>query len=134
MKKTSILFALLGLSLSLCAQQQAGNPWSAVKGKISSPWADEVNPKAVLPEYPRPQFERTGNWKNLNGLWDYAISGKSQRPTINQGKILVPFAVEASLSGVGKTVGKDSLLWYKTSFTLPANMKGKDILLHFWCG
>ncbi|MNW99604.1 Beta-galactosidase [compost metagenome] len=130
MKKTSILFALLGLSLSLSAQQ-ASKPWSAVKGKISSPWADEVNPAAVLPEYPRPQFERSGNWKNLNGLWDYAIAEKSQRPAINQGKILVPFAVEASLSGVGKTVGKDSLLWYKTSFTLPSNMKGKDILLHF---
>ncbi|KIA95158.1 beta-galactosidase [Pedobacter kyungheensis] len=130
MKKTSILFALLGLSLSLSAQQ-AGKTWSAVKGKISSPWADEVNPASVLPEYPRPQFERSGNWKNLNGLWDYAIAEKSQRPAINQGKILVPFAVEASLSGVGKTVGKDSLLWYKTSFTIPSNMKGKDILLHF---
>lgn len=130
MKKTSILFALLGLSLSLSAQQ-GSKTWSAVKGKISSPWADEVNPAAVLPEYPRPQFERSGNWKNLNGLWDYAIAEKSQRPAINQGKILVPFAVEASLSGVGKTVGKDSLLWYKTSFTIPSNMKGKDILLHF---
>lgn len=130
MKKTSILFTLLGLSLSLSAQQ-ASKTWSAVKGKISSPWADEVNPAAVLPEYPRPQFERSGNWKNLNGLWDYAIAEKSQRPAINQGKILVPFAVEASLSGVGKTVGKDSLLWYKTSFILPSTMKGKDILLHF---
>jgi len=130
MKKTSILFTLLGLSLSLSAQQ-ASKPWSAVKGKISTPWAEEVNPSAVLPEYPRPQFERSGNWKNLNGLWDYAIAEKSQRPVINQGKILVPFAVEASLSGVGKTVGKDSLLWYKTSFTIPSTMKGKDILLHF---
>ncbi|RLJ79669.1 glycoside hydrolase family 2 protein [Pedobacter alluvionis] len=129
-KKVSIFLSLLGLSLSLSAQQQ-DKSWSMVKGKISSPWAQEVNPKNVLPEYPRPQLERTGNWKNLNGLWDYAISGKSQRPVINQGKILVPFAVESALSGVGKTVGKDSLLWYKTVFTVPSNMKGKEVLLHF---
>jgi hypothetical protein len=129
-KKVSIILSLLGLSLSLSAQQQ-NKSWSMVKGKISSPWAQEVNPNNVLPEYPRPQLERMGNWKNLNGLWDYAISEKSQRPAINQGKILVPFAVESALSGVGKTVGKDSLLWYKTVFTVPSNMKGKEILLHF---
>ncbi|WP_246474815.1 glycoside hydrolase family 2 protein [Pedobacter roseus] len=129
-KKVSVFLSLLGLSLSLSAQQQ-DKSWKMVKGKISSPWALDVNPKSVLPEYPRPQLERTGNWKNLNGLWDYAISEKSQRPAINQGKILVPFAVESALSGVGKTVGKDSLLWYKTVFTVPSNMKGKEILLHF---
>lgn len=52
-------------------------------------------------------------------------------PASYQGKILVPFAVESALSGVGKTVGKDSLLWYKSSFTIPSSMKGKNILLHF---
>ncbi|WP_316801253.1 sugar-binding domain-containing protein [Pedobacter frigidisoli] len=131
MKKTALFLSLIGLTLSLYAQQKSPASWSPVEGKISSTWAAEVNPKSVLPEYPRPQFERSGNWKSLNGLWDYAIAGKSQKPAINQGKILVPFAVESSLSGVGKTVGKDSLLWYKTTFTVPSNMKGKDIVLHF---
>ncbi|KLT65802.1 sugar-binding domain-containing protein [Pedobacter sp. BMA] len=131
MKKTALFLPLIGLTLSLSAQQKSPASWNPVEGKISSSWANEVNPKSVLPEYPRPQFERTGNWKSLNGLWDYAIAEKSQKPAINQGKILVPFAVESSLSGVGKTVGKDSLLWYKTTFTVPSNMKGKDVLLHF---
>ena len=73
-----------------------------------------------------------GNWKNLNGLWDYSITPKQESaPNTYTGKILVPFAVESALSGVGKTVGKDSLLWYKTSFTVPPAMKGKSILLHF---
>lgn len=46
------------------------------------------------------------DWKNLNGLWDYAItSGSENMPEVFEGKILVPFAVESALSGVGKTVG-----------------------------
>ena len=43
----------------------------------------------------------------------------------------MPFAIESALSGVGKTVGKDQLLWYQTGFSLPANAKGQKILLHF---
>ena len=72
------------------------------------------------------------DWKNLNGLWDYAVTPKSDIiPKTFQGKILVPFAIESALSGVGKTVGKDSTLWYSTSFAIPSTMKGKNILLHF---
>jgi beta-galactosidase/beta-glucuronidase len=71
-------------------------------------------------------------WKNLNGLWDYAITPKTDiNPKAFTGKILVPFAVESALSGVKKSVGSDSVLWYRTTFTLPSTMKGKNILLHF---
>jgi beta-galactosidase/beta-glucuronidase len=72
------------------------------------------------------------NWKNLNGLWDYSITSVSTtKPLSYKGKILVPFAIESALSGVNKTVGKDSILWYRTTFVLPPAMKGKTILLHF---
>jgi hypothetical protein len=59
--------------LSASAQQ---SQWHLIKDKITTPWADKVDPKAPLPEYPRPQLVR-GNWQNLNGLWDYAIVQKA---------------------------------------------------------
>ena len=71
-------------------------------------------------------------WQNLNGLWNYAILpvGK-QKPTQFNGEILVPFAIESSLSGVQKRVGKDNELWYQREFTLPSKWKNNKILLHF---
>lgn len=112
---------------AVCGQQA----WKPVAGKITTPWADKVDPANPLPDYPRPQMVR-GNWKNLNGLWDYAILPKTDSKPVNfQGKILVPFAVESALSGVKRTVGKDSTLWYRTTFTPPSPTKGGDVLLHF---
>lgn len=129
MKKSYSLFLSLFFALTLVHAQN--NTWYPVAGKISTSWARKISSVSVLPEYPRPQMIRD-NWKNLNGLWEYAITTKDGSvPSIFQGKILVPFAVESSLSGVGKTVGKDSLLWYRTSFTVPSAMKDKKVLLHF---
>jgi len=129
MKK--ILFPLLfALScFSLINAQTTG--WRVAGDKITTPWADKVNPLNPLPEYPRPQMVRT-EWKNLNGLWDYAITASNESmPKIFQGKILVPFAVESALSGVNKSVGPDNVLWYRTKFTIPSTFKKKNILLHF---
>lgn len=114
---------------SLHAQEKK---WALIKDRIVTSWAEKVDPKAPLPEYPRPQLVRSQNWKNLNGLWSYAITPKNQNePASYQGSILVPFAVESALSGVGKTVGKDSVLWYKNNITIPASMKNQEVLLHF---
>lgn len=107
--------------------------WSIVSGKIKSPWADSVNPSNVLPDYPRPQMQRSA-WVNLNGLWQYAILPKTideNIPSSFQGNILVPFAIESALSGVGKTVGKDSILWYQRTISISSQIKRKKILLHF---
>jgi beta-galactosidase/beta-glucuronidase len=128
MKRHVILFVSAFLFFQTSFAQQA---WKSVPGKIASPWAEKLNAAAPLPEYPRPHMVRS-NWSNLNGLWQYAILPKSAEaiPVQTQGTILVPFAVESSLSGVGKTVGRDSLLWYKRTVTVP-DTRGKRMLLHF---
>lgn len=115
------------LALTLCAQAQ----WKPAGDKIKTKWAEQVNPKAVLPEYPRPQMER-GEWLNLNGEWEYAIKPKGEvEPAAFDGNILVPFAVESSLSGVQKTVGDKNELWYKRTFNVPAAWKNKNVKLNF---
>jgi hypothetical protein len=47
------------------------------------------------------------------------------------GRILVPFPIEAALSGVADTVGESRRLWYRTQFEVPDDWAGKRILLHF---
>ena len=125
MKKT--LFVCCALALALCAQAQ----WKPAGDKIKTQWVEQVNPKSVLPEYPRPLMERS-EWQNLNGEWEYAIKPVGEvEPASFDGNILVPFAVESSLSGVQKEVGEKNELWYKRSFTVPAKWKGKDVMLNF---
>lgn len=105
--------------------------WQPAGDKIKTEWSETVNPKQVLPEYPRPQMVR-GEWSNLNGEWEYAIRAKGGvEPTAYDGNILVPFAVESSLSGVQKTVGTDNELWYKRTFDIPSSWKNKNIILNF---
>ena len=49
--------------------------WKPAGDKIKTDWASRINPANVLPEYPRPIMERS-DWKNLNGLWNYAVINK----------------------------------------------------------
>lgn len=122
-----ILLLCGALLCALVSQAQ----WQPAGDKIKTSWSESVNPKQVLPEYPRPQMVR-GEWSNLNGEWEYAIRAKGGvEPTAYDGNILVPFAVESSLSGVQKTVGADNELWYKRTFDIPSSWKNKNIILNF---
>ena len=127
MKRTLILLA--SLMLAACAQQEAVR-WAPVQEHILTPWASQVDPLNPLPEYPRPQLERT-LWQSLNGLWDYAIGPKEGERPAPEGKILVPFAVESALSGVGKRLTADDALWYSTTFKVPRQWKGQQVWLNF---
>lgn len=125
MKKISLAFCMLFITVGLSAQ------WKPAGTKLKTPWAEQINPQKVLPEYPRPLMERS-DWYNLNGLWEYSILPVGQNePSKFEGEILVPFAVESSLSGVQQELGSKNELWYKRSFSVPAAWKGKEILLNF---
>ena len=104
--------------------------WTPVPGRIQTRWAKDVNPRSPLPEYPRPQMSRQ-DWMNLNGLWDYAILPLDDEPDQYQGQILVPFAIESSLSGVGKPLQPNEHLWYHKTFELPIEWKPRRVVLHF---
>ena len=105
--------------------------WKPAGERIKTEWATKIDVENVLPEYPRPIMERP-NWVNLNGLWNYAITSVGQAaPQKYEGQILVPFAIESSLSGVGKRLGKENDLWYQRKFSVPSKWKGERVLLHF---
>lgn len=125
MRKIVCSLVILINSVYLFAQ------WKPVGGRIMTEWAAKIDVENVLPEYPRPIMERA-DWINLNGLWNYAISPVGQAmPQSYDGRILVPFAVESSLSGVGKSLGEKNELWYQRQFSVPPKWKGHRILLHF---
>jgi hypothetical protein len=81
---------------------------------ITSPTLSQDSPASLetpqpRPEYPRPQFARP-DWLNLNGWWKFRIDdedvGLEQRWFSSTGypsDILVPFALESAMSGIGDT-------------------------------
>ena len=126
--KKFLAFALV-LGLAACTEK-ADVQWAPLQEHILTPWASQVDPQNPLPEYPRPQLERVA-WQSLNGLWDYAIGPKEGEQPAPEGKILVPFAVESALSGVGRHITADDALWYSTRFSIPKKWKGQEIWLNF---
>ena len=96
-------------------------------------WGEKVTSENCWRGYPRPQLARA-NWTCLNGDWDYAITAitnTAARPTEWTGRIRVPFALEAPLSGCGgRLLEPDEYLWYTRMIDLDPK-PGERILLHF---
>ena len=135
-QRDRIGYAVACLSLAgITHASSAAADWQPVEIPISSSFGEVVTPENALPDYPRPQMRRD-TWVSLNGLWDYAIQGReSPAPTNYDGKILVPFCVQSSLSGVRKLLDPEeqrvSALWYQRSFEVPEAWRNQRVLLHF---
>jgi Glycosyl hydrolases family 2, sugar binding domain/Glycosyl hydrolases family 2, TIM barrel domain/Glycosyl hydrolases family 2 len=98
-------------------------------------WGEALDPDHVLPEYPRPQMVRD-SYLNLNGRWEYAITGAGQEPERYHGEIVVPFSPESPLSGVRRQLQPDQTLWYRRTLVLPDGFRPAGgapsrVLLHF---
>ena len=97
---------------------------------LMTKWAKDVDPAHPLPDYPRPQMVRQ-QWLNLNGIWELQ-SGLEGDPVPTGkklgGHIVVPYPVESALSGVMLHFDR---LWYRRTFTVPNDWKGRQVMLHF---
>ena len=102
-------------------------------GQLPTPWTEDAAAGRGWQEYPRPQLARE-RWQNLNGLWDYAIAtlaAPMPGPAGFAGKIRVPYALESTLSGVGRTLAPNQRLWYRRTFEIPAAWRGAQVRLNF---
>ena len=99
-------------------------------------WGEKLDREHVWQEYPRPQMQRD-NYRMLHGAWDYAITPmKDSYEFESQGKILVPFSPESTLSGVGRQLQPNEYLWYQRELSfsedeLTRKTNGQRCLLHF---
>jgi beta-galactosidase/beta-glucuronidase len=87
-------------------------------------------------EYPRPQFVRE-EWLNLNGIWNFEFDDENRglleswfvHHTFSK-QIIVPYAFQSELSGIGDTTYHD-VVWYHRTFAIPDHWVNKHIVLHF---
>lgn len=117
------------VALVACLAHGSTQTWQMKKAPLMTKWASQVDVKAPLPEYPRPQMVRK-DWLNLNGLWQFQ-AGTAADPvptgkTLSE-KILVPFPMESPISGV---MAYHPRSWYRRTFTVPRAWSGKRVILH----
>ncbi len=120
MTSRTILSAALGLLLAGAYSQSP----------LTTRWTKDVSPTSPLPEYPRPQMTRK-DWVSLNGPWDFAIVSRGTETPDYKAKILVPFPVESTLSGIAKRVEPTDRLWYRRTVPIPLAWQKQRVLLHF---
>src|SRR5437763_17151694 len=115
MRPIPLAVLLLGAAAFVSAAEIA----PPLTGRLPTPWSEDAAAGRGWTEYPRPQLVRE-RWSNLNGLWDYAITPLTTPVPLARldGKIRVPYAVESTLSGVGRSLSPTQRLWYRRSFDL----------------
>jgi beta-galactosidase/beta-glucuronidase len=128
---SAMLLLLAGVTLTPAQE------WKPAPAPLLTRWAKDVSPDRARADYPRPHWVRK-EWKSLNGVWEFAFddadAGSAQRWQSGKrldGRILVPWTFEASLSGIGKGQEVHEHVWYRRTFDVPKDWKGKRTLLHF---
>ncbi len=94
-----------------------------------------------MSEYPRPDLVRP-DWLSLNGPWEYAVRASGPGALADEpvpvfgagardGLIVVPFALECALSGVGASLAPTETLWYRRRVDVPPAWAGRRVMLRF---
>lgn len=124
---------LFALGLAAVAAWPVVAAWKPASRPLMTEFGAKVTPENAWREYPRPQLVRE-KWTNLNGLWDYTITQDANKtkgfPEKWDGEILVPYALEAGLSGVGRMLHPNDLLWYRRMIEV-RKVPGERTILHF---
>ena len=100
--------------------------------------SEQINYNIPRPEHPRPDFMRD-TFHNMNGVWEFAFDDGNvglaegwYMPGHKFDKtITVPFCYQSAASGIGPMDEIHPIMWYRRSFTIPAEMQGRKILLKF---
>jgi Concanavalin A-like lectin/glucanases superfamily/Glycosyl hydrolases family 2, sugar binding domain/Glycosyl hydrolases family 2 len=129
-RAAAYVLGMLALAGVVAPPAGASAPYVEQFPPLLAPWTRSVSTTAPLPEYPRPELERS-SWSSLNGRWEYEQGQQGEAPPFGLDlaqTILVPFAPESPLSGIGR---EDDWGWYRREFTVPASWRGQHVQLNF---
>ncbi|EHK22641.1 glycoside hydrolase family 2 protein [Trichoderma virens Gv29-8] len=127
---------LLALACSLAAVVAQGGspvPYKVQTPPLDTEWTYKVGTNP-WPEHPRPQLQRDA-WQSLNGIWTFQPAGPGDGDSGNppdgplQSEVLVPSCIESGLSGLQVINITD--MWFATSFKIPHNWHGQNVILNF---
>ncbi|WVQ82771.1 hypothetical protein IAT38_004903 [Cryptococcus sp. DSM 104549] len=126
------------LLLPSIAQYDAASSGYELKAPpLTTDWTDTVGTDPWQ-EYPRPQQVRE-KWQSLNGIWRYQNAsslGDVDSPPTGGGSsfgqaVMVPSCLESGLSGVMNSVGGSAFSWFQTTFNVPSDWQGQEVLINF---
>lgn len=116
-------------------------PKEAELAVLWTPWGEKLmagESDDAPVSHPRPLFARE-RWASLNGGWECAFVAApdaasawrdAEPPAEGWQPIRVPFSPEAPLSGVGRQLRPDELLWYRRELAAPELAAGERLVLH----
>lgn len=115
-------------------------PQDVALRELYTPWGERIAAgEERVAGHPRPQFARE-SFVSLDGWWECAFVAcedtasawrRASAPTAEafDQRIRVPFSPEAPLSGVGRQLQPNELLWYRRMFTAPAGERRAEVSL-----
>ena len=83
MKSLPPLFAALALWFGISEVCRAADEWHIASAPLLTPWAEQVDSRNPLPDYPRPLMERK-DWLNLNGVWHFQEARAGDAMPVNR--------------------------------------------------